>query len=267
MNPGNEFNKIESYLFGQMNDKEGDDFINDLSKAPKLKEQMALHQLEHEAIELAIQSDLRSSLQQWKLEKETIRPLEQISEKQAGRIIRFRQYITAISVAASICLLLVFGFNVRSYNNSQLSNSFFENTANRSVRGSESSVVPEILLPGWSALQQKEYSLAITLLEEIKDVNYIDQAKLMIGEAQYALGAYPKAINTFRDVVDQSNFANFKEQAEWQLALTYLTEKKTANLGIQMVNVIVNNANHSHYPDAQELLKKKNSFWGRFSGQ
>lgn len=256
MNTSNEFATIEAYLFGHMTTAELVDFEKQLVNNPKLKEQVALQRLEHQAMELHVQARLKANLEQWKLEK---------TETKTVPLKRKRRWIP-LSVAAAIAIGLTFWFMAYYYSNSALSQYYFEQHVSQALRGRfpSSSSIPTILIPGWNAIQQGNLSEGINQLKSIQDVNFRDQAQLLIGEAQYQMQAYEEAAQTFETVFQTSNFPNYKEQAEWQLALTYLTNNQTAEQGLVLIERIAKLPNHSHYPDALALLKEKRSFWGRW---
>ena len=217
-------------------------------------------------MELDFKSSLRADLLQWKLEKENIRPIETQTPKKEAKVISFRKYLTPLAIAASIALALSFWFVSNQYSNSALSGTYFENSSSRVSRGVKgtSTPIPQVLIPGWNAIQAKQYESAIQLLVEIKDENYVDQAQLLVGEAQYELKEFEAAAQTFGNVLQSSNFANFKDQAEWQLGLTYLAQSSTESKGVTLIQKIAKDPDHSHYPDAKKLMEDKGSFWGRW---
>ena len=130
-------------------------------------------------------------------------------------------------------LALGFWFIAGEYSNSALSNRFFGDTslfASRSI-----SVAGGTLLPGLEALTARNYQVAIDLFEKVQEENNIDQAKLLIGAAYYQMERFHKAEAIFRDLKQNANFLNYRDQAEWQLALTYLAQKSTAQKGEDIV--------------------------------
>ena len=258
MNTSANFEKIDAYLFGNMTPKAKQAFEEAIRADAALKEMVELQKLEHQAIELDIKADLRANLNQWKQEKFNNATVVDIATaKRPTRSIR--RYLIPLSVAASLALVLTFGFLGLQDDNAAISNDYFE-ASSLTSRG-ESGEIPQPLVAGIAAFQNGNSQEAVQLLGAITDANYTDQANLLIGEIHYQDGNYELAATAFEKVLKNYQLDNTRDQAEWNLTLTFLAQKNTQSKGIRLLEAILENANHSHYPEAQKLSKQINQSW------
>jgi tetratricopeptide (TPR) repeat protein len=103
------YNKIEAYLKGEISAEAAQAFELEVSQNPELAEQVALHRLEYDAMEVLIEKDLRSQMTEWQQTKTAVltpsvvaAPQTQMTAQRGGQ---FRFY--AWAAAASLTLLAV----------------------------------------------------------------------------------------------------------------------------------------------------------------
>ncbi len=59
------YHKIEAYLFGELPPEEAEAFARQIGEDPALARQVELHRLEHDAMEVLLERELRENLQEW----------------------------------------------------------------------------------------------------------------------------------------------------------------------------------------------------------
>ena len=243
------FDRIEDYLFGQMSDTEKKAFNDELAQNDELKTDLALHKMEHRAMELLARQNLKANLESWKEERNA-------AGRQEANVVSFAQRRRFFQYAAAACALLVAGFFIWTWlgqgsNDATLASQYFKETSysNRS----DSAGLPATLLPALQALHDQKYDDAITLLENVVDSNYLTRAKLLQGEAYFLKKEYTEAVPVFQWVIQQGSPVLDVHEAEWRLALTYLAMGYKGPEFENLINRISGDADHSHNPDVKEL--------------
>ena len=249
---------IEDYLFSDMGAEESRDFRQKLDSDPALQQALALYELEHRAIELDLQSDLRRKLDEWKTEKDTDRDLPPSKKRKHNG---FRRRFVIMCAAASI--LLVIGFFALSsrFNDAALASGAFAHSF--SLPRSQQTQAPQALLDALGAWQTGETQQALNYLDKVTEPDYRHQATLITGEIYFEQRDFPAAAAAFEEARTQSTSPFLREVAEWNLGLTLLSRKNTNQQGRKIINSIANNPEHNHAPSARKLLERMESFWGK----
>ncbi len=243
------FDRIEDYLFGRMSEAEKKAVEDEMAENKELAADLALHKLEHRAMELLAQQELKANLDSWKEERSGAGQQEAKVVSLAARR-RFLQY------AAAACALLLAGFFVwfwlgKGPDDAALASRYFDETS--ITNRSNTSGLPATLLPALQALQNKEYDRAVDLLGNITDSNFVTSARLLQGEAYFLKKDYSEAVTSFQSVIRQGEPILDVHEAEWRLALTYLALGYKGPEFTDLLNRISNDREHSHYPNAVAL--------------
>jgi tetratricopeptide (TPR) repeat protein len=230
----NNFDKIEAYLLGMMDDAEQATFEQAMATDTDLKSAVEAQKLEHRAMELAIRDDLRAQMSAWSMDTETASPL---------------QVTTTTAAAASV--LLVLGFFGRSlFGPSEVDTlSYFNSTTRSSGSMNE---MPEVLRPGLSALKGGRYDEAIAAFGQVTDPNYKPQALLFSGECYFRLKKYEDAIATFTLAESMAANAEQKDSAQWFRFLALKAAGKKAEAAA-LKAVIRANDGHTFWEEAGKV--------------
>lgn len=110
---------------------------------------------------------------------------------------------------------------------------------------------PGDLEEGINAYDNKNYKKALPIFNE----NLTGDLKLHLakGNAEYNLGKYEEAIETFNGVIERTGVASYRNYANWYIALTYL-KKKDKNQSIKLLKKLPENSDF--YNQAQDLIKE-----------
>lgn len=228
------FNEIEAFLFGRMNAADQAAFEAEMGRNPGLAVEVGLHRLEHQAIELAIQSDLRSQLSAWKAEDEAA----QAASQNGGKTVSLGSARPAwMRYAIAACITLLVGFFAKSWffpgeTNDELANRYMDGTFSE-MRGSDPDDQPDVLSPALLAMNLKTeagYLAAADLLVQVRDSAWQTNTWLLLGECKFRLRDYPAAVAAFQQVLDYSASRSKRDEAEWLMLLTRLAhgDKKEA---------------------------------------
>jgi tetratricopeptide (TPR) repeat protein len=276
MNPQNityaNFDRIEEYLFDRMTAEERTVFENEVAQNPQLADELQQQQLEHQAMELMHQAELRKQFQAW--------DREGVSEKATSKIVEMPQYqatesrqkavnteggtpvrrFTIFQFAAAAAMLIAVAFvGIRLFSgdaSGALADDFFQQTAS-TIRGN--STMPADLVKAESLIKNKDFQGGLTILNAINGETaqaFPDKIQLLKGECQFKLKQYDAAIQAFQQVAKTGVAAANKEQADWFLVLTYLAAKdKKGEFDAALANIL-SQPNHSFYGQSVKLKAK-----------
>jgi tetratricopeptide (TPR) repeat protein len=230
------FDRIETYLFGQMNANDASAFEQETKNDKELAAELEQHRLEHRAMELLLQQELRANLNDWKSEKESL----QQSGSTTTKVVSMGSARKWFQLAAAASVALLLGFFVRSL--------FFADGSDFNQLAMEQfgSNVPSVrgetmpLSAIYDLMAQKQYRQA---LEMISSGTIVADAPILAdlrGECQFLLKDYTAAAMTYTQLLSTPALASdLRENAEWRLALSYLAqENKQEDARSQLEKII-----------------------------
>ena len=277
MNPQNityaHFDRIEAYLFDRMTAEERTLFEKEVAQSPELADELQQQQLEHQAMELMHQADLRKQFQAW--------DTEGVTEKAPGKIVEMPQYqatesrqkatntgggtpvrrFTIFQFAAAAAMLIAVGFvGIRLFSgdaSGTLADEFFQQTTS-TIRGNND--MPFDLVKAEDLIKKQDFQGGLTILNNTNGETaqaFPDKIQLLKGECQFKLKQYDAAIQAFQQVAKTGVAAANKEQADWFLVLAYLAKGKSSKEAFEAaLGNILSQPNHSFYSQAVQLKAK-----------
>ncbi len=246
------FDRIETYLFGQMNANDAAAFEQEAQNDKALAAELEQHKLEHRAMELLLQQELASNLTDWKAEKESL----QQSESTTTKVVSIGNTRKWFQIAAAASVALMLGFFVRSFfftgdiASDQLAMEQFGSNV-PSVRGEK---LP--LDAVYDLMGQKKYQQAIDMISSGTIVADAPVLADLRGECQFLLKDYAAAALTYTQLLTMPALASdLRENAEWRLALSYLAqENKQEDARLQLEKIIA--ADGSYAKRAKDIKGK-----------
>jgi len=259
MNEEKKYEQIQSYLSGTLTEPEHSSFEQELANSSTLQEEMDLHLLSNDAIDLVVEDDLRAELnnlaQQNKQKK---------NENQGGRVVSMRRRIYTLSIAASILLVIGFftaTFQASKYDNDSIASGYYSNDLLERVRGANSA---SLLQEGMDFLLADDYSEAIGYFDQVTDPALIAEAHYGAAHAHYNLENYQAAMTNFANVVDSKD-PRFKEKAELFYVLSALAADQMEDDRFNtLFDKLLSDEGHYAHKDILEINKKLKSFWRNF---
>ena len=238
------FDNIDAYIWNLLSDEERQAFEKNLTTDETLRAELALRQLENEAVQLADKADLRTKMKAWREEetagKKTVTAETKVVPLNIGRIVRFSPMRWA--AAAAIALLVFVGaryWATTQYGSDALSTQFYDKMPTGE--------------PFFGASGDAK----------------IDAAALLI-EAKTAFKAkdYDKAIGIYQTILsDKTVAANLKQEAEWKQVVTLMGAEKTDKTSdfTSLLSKLVGDTSHPYHQAAVELNQKVNSVWWKMA--
>jgi len=156
-----------------------------------------------------------------------------------------RRLVPFAALAAAAALLLFLIPSLQN-NDSKLADNFYKPYAYQ--------VEPTLSndnLDGLNAYQNKNYETALDFF--INNPSGDLKVHLAKGNAEYNLAKYDEAITSFKNVIERTDVASFKNYANWYLALTYL-KKRDKDKAIKLLETLPESADF--YNQAQNLSLK-----------
>lgn len=254
------FDKIEAYLFNQLEAEEKKAFEAEIATNPSLKKEVKLQQAEHRAMQLMMRKKLKAKMAEWPIK--ITAPAE---AKETGKIVALntsrsrRSNLFRWSIAASILLVVGLFSNLWMDNNlsdAAIAEDLFNSTY---VARNGSSTASEVLAPGLAAMEANNFTKAVELFSQIKAGNYRETALVLKGESYFKLEEYQNAADVFKEVIQNRVTPLNVEKAEWKLLLTQLMIGDDAEIA-DLKNKILKNPEHSYYPRVIELEEKQANF-------
>ena len=242
------FDNIDAYIWNLLSDEDRQAFEKTLETDDALRAELALRQLENEALQLADKADLRTKITAWRAEELAEKKTENIDTPVVPinplRVVRFKPMQWA--AAAAVALLFIVGgryWATNNYGNEALASAFHEKTS-EILRGPDDDVF------GSSGTSKLDAAQALT------------DAKAAFDAKNYA-----QAITTYQSILAEKTVTpRYIQEAEWQLIVTYLAAKKTDSTSEFriLLDKLVNDSTHSYHKAALELNQKVNSVWWKW---
>jgi hypothetical protein len=246
--------QIEKYLFNQMSTDEKEAFEKKLIADPAIQKELELAKLEHASMKFLLEDHLKQQIDTWKKEASTSK----------GKIVKFgttSRIWKSLGIAASILILLSFGINffvLNNYKNSKLAEMYGSPFLLQERGQKESKENKDLLL----LLSSKNYSKVLT---ELTAKNNLSESQIYFrGIAFRETGKTQEAIKDFNYLLQQTNSTQIKENAEWELVITYLKNHDKSSLN-KALKDILNTPDHSFMENAKSLSEKINSVWFRLA--
>lgn len=221
--------QIEHFLQDELNDAERTEMEKLLHEDDEFRKAFEEYQLLVEGIKYAGRNSLMDTFKS--IEERNYR------NKPAQKPVRsLRKYY--IGLAASIALLLISYMGVERFyfkTPEKVAASFFEpypvlvGGTTRSADEERSSLELAMQL-----FETEKFVDAIKILERLDTENQ-ELVNFYLANAYQATGAYNRSITVYRQIIDENGV--FKEQAEWYLALAYLSTEQLDLAKDQLVSI------------------------------
>ncbi len=258
------YDKIQAYIHGELEAADHQAFEQEIANNPELRQEVDLHRMADDSIELLIEQDLRADLEDLASESADSASDDE-AESGGARIVNIRRFTRRLAVAASV--LVVIGFfgafyQGSNYTDRALARDFYGET---SGLRSTSTTPGDALSEGRTLLQNEQYSAAAAFFASVDNPQLTTEATYYEGLAHYGDEAYLEAMAAFDEVLATDD-VRFREKAEFN----YLLATMAANAADdndrfeEILNAIANNPDHLAYREVQELQEKRNSFWRNF---
>lgn len=259
--------KIELYLEGQLDPQSQDLFEKEMEQDAALKEEVATYKDIIRGIRLSGENEFMHKVHQWEKELSAKDVLEskQIQGEKAtdtSNVIPLNTQKKGNSswifkIAAAACVLAVLTFGIWQYasvdaNPQDIFNKSFQPypTTGITNRADNNDFVKATQL-----YDKKDYAGAVKIYDGILDTHPDSViVNLYAGIANLSLGKSKEATKQFESVI-KSNNPNYKDAAEWYLAILPLKEgQKSA--AIERLEAIRNTTGHEYREQAKALLKE-----------
>lgn len=247
-----QYDQIEAYLFGQMDDTQRQAFEAELQQNGELAAELALHRLEHHSMQLTLENDFRQQMQGWHEEIKQEAPV--IAPE--TRVVSIRRLSWRnLAVAASILLVLGFvgqRWVAANYGNTALLGD--EDYASFVIRNGK---VSSGVSAANGALASKNYQQVFSILDQIDTTNY--DTEILRAGASYGLKDY-RATARYLQSAAQYAAPLEKQELDWKLAMLYINVNDDEQAKV-VLSKIIDDPNHDYHGDAISTLNKLNSFW------
>ena len=259
MNEDKKYDQIQRYLNGDLTEQEVQAFEEALTQDAELKEEMDLHLLANDAVELIVEDELRADLKQLAQKSS-----QKTSQSSGAKVVSLRRRLYVFGAAASVLLLLGFfaiNFQSNQYSNDAIASGAYQNELLNRVRGAEDA---SLLQEGMTLLTQENYEEAVAYFFRVTDPALEAEAKYAAGHAHYNLLDYEKAMSNFTAVIESKD-PRFVEKAEWFYLLSALADDKIQEeQPLQVLDKLINDDSHLYHQEAMAVNKKLKSFWRNF---
>ena len=258
------YDKIQAYIHGELEAADLQAFEQEIASDPGLRQEVELHRIADDSIELLIEQNLRADLKD--LAAETT---ESASDEEAAsggaRIVEIRRFTQRLAVAASVLVVIGFfgAFYLGSnYTDRALARDFYVET---SGLRSTSTTPGDALSDGRTLLQNEQFSAAAEFFASVDNPQLATEATYYEGLAHYGNEAYLEAMTAFDQVLTTDD-VRFREKAEFNYLLATMAAGAAEDNDRfeEILNAIANNPDHLAYREVQELQEKRSSFWRNF---
>jgi len=230
--------QLEAYLANKLSPEEAKTFERELQNDPELAQMHREYQLAMDTVDQALADEIRSELNQ---------PAAKSTFFNRNRY-AIRGAVAAIIVLAILYVVVLAPGGKNSYSSPQaLAQSTYSLPENPQQTMGDSE---ENWAAGSRHFEKGEYQQAIQDWEQIQDPNA--EQMYYQAHAYYKAGDYDQAISLFLLLTKGSSAYSF--QADWYLALSYLTSGKTSH-GKQKLEEIIQNPDHPYGNSASEMLE------------
>lgn len=254
--------QFEQFKSNKLDPTQRNEFSEKLNSNPEFKQAYQIFLLSYEVIEEKISQDLKSDLNLWKDEERrkdvtpgTVIPLNPGKQKRSS-------WIYKIAVAASLLLVLSFGFikyrEVKNYPTIAISNS--QGIDNLTLRGDNNITRVDVILQEYKddkkSIDQTIASLQTISIDEpnlgyYKAQNSIGRLYLQQGNCEAMSSAYQNA----------AVLTSYKFDGEIGKVLCALKNRADEKEISTLLKPIVDNPDNSYFDEAKKIEKKIQSFW------
>lgn len=240
------FDRIEAYLLGRMSAEEARHLEQEAAQDTALAAELQQQTLEHRAMELLVQDDLRAHLNTWKSEKTAEQPTA--LAPRATRVSLFYR------IAAAATVTLVLGFFARSLFLGNSAESLALRSLDESGLSARSGGQESTLEPVYATKERGDYRAALQLLDQLPPSEQTRQTgALLRGECYLHLKDYPAAVSVLQGLLSNQPADDLREKAEWLLLVTYVAEGKHAAEADALFAKILGDDGHPYADDARRL--------------
>lgn len=234
-------------MFGQTTTDEAQNLEQQAAQDAALAAEIRQQELEHRAMELLVQDDLRSQMAAWKAEKAIEQPTAKVVKMDTSRSLFYR-------IAAAATVTLVLGFFARSVfmggSPESLALQSLEESGVSARSGGDGNTLDAV----YAAMEQKDYRAALQQLNQIPTADQTRQtAALLRGECHLRLKEYPAAATTLQQMLQSSPSDDLREKAEWLLLVTYVADGQHTAEADALFAKILGDAGHPFGGSAQKL--------------
>jgi tetratricopeptide (TPR) repeat protein len=244
------FDRIEAFLFGQATAEEAQNLEQQAAQDAALAAEIQQQELEHRAMELMVQDELRAQMAAWKAEKAAEQPAAakaKVVKMDTSRSLFYR-------IAAAAAVTLVLGFFARSMFTGSSDEAFALRSLEESGVSARSGGTDSALDPVYAAMEQKNYRAALSQLDQTALTDQTRQtAALLRGECYLRLKEYPAAIASLQQLLAAAPSDDVREKAEWLLLLAYVAEGQHTAEANALFAKILGDAGHPFHDDVQRL--------------
>lgn len=246
------FDRIEAFLFGQTTADEAQNLEQQAAQDAALAAEIRQQELEHRAMELMVQDDLRAQMAAWKAEKaaEQTTTTAKVVKMDTSRSLFYR-------IAAAAAVTLVLGFFARSMFTGNSDEAFALRSLEESgvsARSGGTRGEGDALDPVYTAVEQKNYRAALDQLQQVSITDSNRQTvALLRGECHLRLKEYPAAASALQQMLQSNPSDDLREKAEWLLLVTYVAEGKRSIEVNALFTKILGDDGHPYREDAQRL--------------
>lgn len=256
--------KIEKYVNGEMSASEEKAFDAAIEQDATLATAVDNFGVANDAIELLIEDNLRTELDNLRAEESAESANNVVSINKSKPVARMRSLRRYLAMAASVALLLgFFGMNWAgsNYSDAALGEGIYSGYDMPNVRSGGNTLHP--FSEGITAYNAGDYAKAIPFFQGIvvDDPRYAE-AQFYLGHALLKNKDFSSAATQFKKV-QTLNDVRYTENAEWYQIVAQLSAEQTNDEFYTLLNKITNDSNHTFNSQAVDLQGKLNSFWRR----
>ena len=264
-----DYNNIDDFLRGKLNENEKQSFYNGLQKEKELQQAYNFYSKTSQLVKMKavlkeVEGDLegRGFFDEFKTNRERKAP----ASAHQTRIFTLKR---SFAIAASICLLIVagmLGYAQRHYSNAALASIDEGKMVMYSTfRGTNKAKKVDSFQDGVLALQKKDYLSAIRLFEAVLTTKKGKKKKETQLYLAYALFEKGDLINAKEAVAPllESEVLSIRQKAEWLKVQILLTNNDLNATFFELLDKIATEYRHVYQKEAQQLQQKMNSFWRR----
>ncbi|NRB64603.1 MAG: hypothetical protein HRU40_16500 [Saprospiraceae bacterium] len=258
------YDKIQDYLDGELSTADQQAFENALSSDVELKQELELHRLANDSIELLIEQNLRHSFKEWST-TDSVATTNLGDNRGGARVVSIRRITRQLAVAASILIIIGFFGGLymgNQYSDSAMAKTYFDSGSGLRSTANDGGVFAE----GIALLEQEQLAAAETFFSGQFEERLQTEANYYLGLAQFGQDRFAEAKATFSKVIADED-VRFSEKAEFNYLLSSMgagqaDEDEQFEI---LLESILDNPDHFAYTQVQQLSKKRNAFWRYFS--